>query len=123
MVVGLRKGAKFKQYQVHRLVAMTYLPTNDTTLVVNHLDGNKVNNHISNLEWCTQAENIAHAVENGFSTRGTNNCNAKLDDDKVRHIRAEAQAGVLQRTLADRFSVNENTISAIVRHQNWAHVQ
>lgn len=56
---------KKKWLSVHRLVAKAFIPTVDYTLVVNHKDGNRANNHYSNLEWCTQLENIRHAIRTG----------------------------------------------------------
>jgi len=51
---------KEKVLCVHRLVAKAYIPTDDTSLVINHKDSNKLNNHVDNLEWCTQKENVHH---------------------------------------------------------------
>ena len=48
---------------VHRLVALMFIPTNDTTLDVNHKDGNRANNNYTNLEWCTRSENLKHSFE------------------------------------------------------------
>jgi hypothetical protein len=55
-----------KNYLVHRLVAETFIdnPMNKTD--VNHIDGNKQNNCIDNLEWCSRSENLAHAVKIGL---------------------------------------------------------
>lgn len=64
--VGLYKGEKVKMFCVHKLVAMTYIPNPNNLPVVDHLDGNKKNNHISNLEWCTQKENVMRALANGL---------------------------------------------------------
>lgn len=48
---------KGKAYYVHRLVALMFIPTNDTSLHIDHVDGNKLNNNVENLKWCTQREN------------------------------------------------------------------
>jgi hypothetical protein len=63
----VRVGLGNNHYKVHRLVLMTFgsLPINDK-MQVNHKDGNKVNNHISNLEWVTNQENVIHAYQNNL---------------------------------------------------------
>ncbi len=55
-------------FKVHRLVAQHYIPNPNDLPQINHLDGNKTNNHVSNLEWCTNEQNQAHALANGLAT-------------------------------------------------------
>lgn len=54
--------------QKHRLVALTFIPNPDNLPQVNHIDGNRNNNHVSNLEWCTAKQNMAHARATGLKT-------------------------------------------------------
>lgn len=59
--VLIRVNGRRQKHLVHRLVAMAYINTSDTTLQINHKDGNKANNSVSNLEWCTNSENQLHS--------------------------------------------------------------
>ena len=70
-----------KSFGIHRLVAEAFIPNPENKRVVNHKDGNKGNNHVTNLEWATQAENGEHAVSNG--THSASNLIKCIEDDKV----------------------------------------
>jgi len=62
--VSLSKNTKSKTYNIHSIVAMMFIDNPNNYKVVNHKDGNKVNNNVENLEWCSYKENTAHALEN-----------------------------------------------------------
>lgn len=55
-----------KTKKIHRLVAETFIPNPQNLPQVNHKDGNKLNNHIENLEWCNQSYNTQHAVKHSL---------------------------------------------------------
>jgi len=64
--VNLPKNGRYKRFRVHRLVAAAFLPNTYNKPAVNHIDGNKQNNNVDNLEWCTPSENTRHALANGL---------------------------------------------------------
>lgn len=63
--VYLYNSGKRKGFRVHRLVAQEFLVKHSDNLEVNHIDNNKENNCVQNLEWCTRSENIKHSFDNG----------------------------------------------------------
>ncbi len=88
--VTLSSKNKVKRFQVHRLVAKTFLPNMDNKPCVNHLDGNPENNNINNLKWCTYSENERHS----YDDLGKINNNRELSEEAVKDILANAKKGV-----------------------------
>lgn len=78
-LVCLSKKSHQVRKSIHRLVAKSFKPCENPLLEVNHIDGNKLNNNISNLEWVTKSENLAHAYKIGLTPNqdGQNNHNSK----------------------------------------------
>ena len=66
IIVTLRKNNKGKVYSMHRLVAQEFIPNPKNKPFINHKDGIKTNNKVANLEWCTQLENVQHAIKIGL---------------------------------------------------------
>jgi len=121
LCVLLYKGSKAsrRSFLVHRLVAEAFLANPSTLPQVNHRNGQKQDNRAFNLEWCTPAHNMRHAVEIGLTHQ-------ILSDDDVRTIRREyrAQSGQWSNTreLAERYGVAVNTIKGIVKRADRARV-
>ena len=65
LIVVLSLNGEQKHFRIHRLVAEAYIPNPLNKPEVNHLDENKTNNHVSNLEWATTKENIQHSARKG----------------------------------------------------------
>lgn len=81
MFVTLFKNGKEECKSVHRIVAETFLENKYDNFVINHIDGNKINNRVENLEWCSQAYNIRNAFETGLNkpkTKGEHHLSRKV---------------------------------------------
>lgn len=102
---------KRRRIAVHRLVAMHYVDNPNDYPVVNHKDGNKVNNHHSNLEWVTCKQNTRHAFDNGLR-QGPNRLPARV----VRAVRNLQEQGVPSREIRERFNLSKNRYDDIRRY-------
>jgi len=78
-----------KRYQVHRLVALYFIPNPKNKPCVNHIDGNGSNNNIHNLEWCTHSENERHS----YDVLKKINSNRKLSEEAILDIRKNCVKG------------------------------
>lgn len=115
--IRLQSETNEKAYYVHQLVAKAFIENVNFKNNINHKDGNKKNNNVSNLEWVTHKENNIHAVATGLTT-GT-----KLDEHKVRDIRIKYKTGkYTQRQLANEFSVSQRLILFVLKGGAWSHV-
>lgn len=114
MVVLTVDGKKIYK-NVHRLVAEAFIANPDNKREVNHIDGNKLNNSVDNLEWVTTRENQLH-------NRDTLHCmsKAKLSMEKANEIREKyAQGGVTHRKLAELYGVKKSIIGQILTNKSW----
>ena len=120
-VVTLFQNKKRKDFKVHRLVAICFLENTENKPFVNHIDGNKLNNNISNLEWCTHRENIDHAMLNGLTEfKGEKNPSSKLKEHNVLEIKKlYSLKETSHRKLAKMFSISKTQIGRIIREESW----
>ena len=115
----VRDGKNVSTY-VHHLVAEAFLGPRPPGLSINHLDGDKTNNHVENLEYVTHAANMAHAARTGLMQHGEGHASAKLSDAQVDAIRAARVAGERGVDVARRFGVSQTTVCNIYHGQRRA---
>ena len=120
-------GETRKNFNVHLLVANAFIPKPDTTdkLYVNHIDGDKSNNNVKNLEWVTNAENINHAFRTGLNTnRGENHHNSKLTAKDVEEIRSlvhlKGKKGIGTTMIAKKYGITKSNILSIWSGNSWS---
>lgn len=97
---------------LHTIIAKSFIPNPNNFRCVNHIDGNKTNNAIENLEWCTHKRNSQHAYEIGIRKPFR-----KVTSDQVIQIRAMKKIGVRNLELAAMYEVTVATINGIVNYK------
>ena len=105
--VQLSTNGMRKSYRIHRLVALMFLNNEENKPYVNHKDGNKLNNSVDNLEWCTAKENDIHARNTGL----------KLQNKPIKAIHIDTEYSICFESLSEcarYFSTNKGTIHRVL---------
>lgn len=114
-----------KGFFIHRLVAIAFIDNPKNLPQVNHKDCNKLNNHIDNLEWCTNHENHTHARDNGLlkSLQGEEHPFATLKNQQVLEIRnAILTSAFTRKMLCEKHGVSVHIVKDIRSRKSWAHI-
>lgn len=112
------EGIKKKKY-VHRMVAIHFIPNPNRLPEVNHKDGNKLNNHVNNLEWCTSVDNTIHAIKIGLVSIGEERTQAKLTNKDALEIYYSNENYA---DLSARFKISPSNIEKIKSGHSWSHI-
>jgi len=107
---------------IHRLVANTFIPNPENKPQVNHINGNKLDNRVENLEWNTQLENIQHAFNNGLMPKGSEWSFSKYADDQIHLVCKLLEYQIPIRLITDLTGVKSSTIFDIRKGISWTHI-
>lgn len=127
-ITKLCLNGKCVNRKVHRLVAEAFIPNPLHKAQVNHIDGNKENNNVENLEWVSRSENIQHAFRTGLMTndhlKGSRNKLSKVDEATVIEIRRLYDNKLMRFTeiLKAYPQVSPSMLKDIIKHRTWKDV-
>lgn len=118
--IDLCKHGEIKRWLMHRLIAIAFIPNPENKPMVNHIDGDKHNNRLDNLEWVTGSENQKHAVRIGIkSAKGIKNSSCKLTEKQVLEILENKSPYAF---ISEQYGVSISTVSDIKRGYSWSHL-
>lgn len=117
----LQKNGNKKAFLVHRLVALNFIPNPENKPHVNHKDGNKQNNHVSNLEWVTISENEKHAHATGLKNfKGRKISCRKTNPEICAKIRKEySNTTTSYVRLSKKYNISSSHIEKILKYRIW----
>lgn len=110
---------KNKKRFVHRLVALTFISNSENKPEVNHIDSNKLNNNMNNLEWVTSKENSQHCIKIGNMPKGEKSYTSKLTEQQVKLI---LKSNKKHTELAKLFNTSRRNIGHIKKGESWKYI-
>lgn len=126
--VTLRIKGEPHSYLVHKLTAEAFIPNESKEKnVVIHIDWNKQNNHVTNLQWITKEESYKRMFKKFLEDYKKSNKvirrNAKLKPEDVKQLKAMLKKGVKQNVIAKLFAISEMQVTRIKRNENWSAIK
>lgn len=115
------ENGKTKSYLAHRLILSTFLPIeNMSDYDINHKNGNKQDNSVDNLEWCTRSENVRHSYNNGLQKQITNKYGTYkvLTAYDLNVIRDLHTRGYIDKDIANELGCSREVVSRKIREMN-----
>lgn len=115
---------KGKDFLVHRLVLESFYGKVENKAYVNHINGIRHDNRLSNLEWCTAKENTQHAIKIGnHDVVGENNPFSKLNENDVKRIKLMLKLNHKKTEIAKIFNISRTTVYDISVGKTWSHIE
>lgn len=120
--VTLSKNGKTKASYVHLLVAMAFISNPNNFPTINHINGNKLDNSVGNLEWVSYSYNNQHAYDIGLHKKGEEQYRAKLTEENVREIKRLGKYATYQQ-IGDKYHVSQATIRDVLIGKTWKNIK
>ena len=122
MIILRGNTTKTRNVNIHTLVLEVFVGSRPNGMECRHIDGNRLNNHVSNLAWGTSSENHQDKILHGTSGVGEGNPSAKLTSSDVLNIRQRHANGESCQSIANDFNVSDATVRQIAKRIIWKHI-
>jgi NUMOD4 motif/HNH endonuclease len=122
--IGGKNGTN-RCFRIHRIVAESFIPNPKNKPCINHKDGVKTNNCVTNLEWVTYSENSVHAIETGLTVfkKGEDCASSVLTNPLVLEIREiRKNYGYGGRKIAEILGVSKDCVDGVLYKRAWSHI-
>ena len=127
--IAIKSNYKIYNKFIHRLVAEAFIPNPDNKPQVNHKDGNKLNNDVSNLEWVTAKENKQHAIRMGLDNpyhgnqpKGENSGVNKYSENLIHEVCKLLEQNLSYKEISNILNVNKELPRSVKRRLAWIHI-
>ena len=124
--IGLNKRNKKYMFLIHRLVAESFIPNVNNYAEINHKDGNKSNNNVDNLEWCSRSYNIKHSYINKLRNTDINRKNAKkmIEKNKRKVVQKDLNGNMINifdsiKEAGELTNIDKTNICSVCKHKGY----